>query len=281
MPSITDSEVLLGQYFKEIYKTPLLTAEEEKDLSLKIKHAKSAATRNRAREKLIRANLRLVVSIAKMFQNRGLSFADLIEEGNLGLLQTVERFNPRKGYRFSTYATWWIRQAIRRALDNTAKTVRIPTYVIEMIAQYRTTADDMTKKLGRKPSDYDIISNIGYGKDGARILKKVMSASNISRPVSLEVLLPTGELTSDTGEMPEGKDLFSEEERERIERLLKGISEREAQVLRLRFGLFNDKRLTLDQVGRKLKCTRERVRQIELKAIQKLQIRLKKLGIES
>ncbi|MHC4607288.1 MAG: sigma-70 family RNA polymerase sigma factor [Planctomycetota bacterium] len=279
--AISREESGVEQYLKEIQKVPLLTAQQERDLARKMsrgkknKRSKKAVEEARnARDQFIRANLRLVVSVAKNYAGKGLSFLDLIEEGNLGLLKAVERFDPAKKCRFSTYATWWIRQAIRRALVNTSKTVRVPSYMVEVIAKWKSVQGEMTHRLGRKPDVTEVADEMKLSEEGMKILRRAINASdNLSRPVSLDVMWPSSEFP-DTKEMsrPENQ-VLSQMEVERIENLLRSINQREAEVLRLRYGLYDGQPLTLGDIGKRLKITRERVRQIEKAALRKLQRR--------
>ena len=268
------------QYIKDIQGVPLLTAEQERQLAKRMKKLKSekpdqAADARQAREHLIRANLRLVVSIAKNYVNKGLSYLDLIEEGNLGLLRAVPRFDPTRGCRFSTYATWWIRQAVRRGLANTAKTVRVPSYMIEIIAKWKMIKSELTQKLGRKPDIQELADAMDLGKESLQILKRAINASdNFSRPVSLDVMWPTNEVEDTKDSSHPDKTVFSQMETERMERLLQSINEREASVLRLRFGLYDGQPMTLGEIGKRHRITRERVRQIEKIALRKLNNRL-------
>ncbi|MBI3858593.1 MAG: sigma-70 family RNA polymerase sigma factor [Planctomycetes bacterium] len=275
------------QYLKEIQAVPLLTAREEMSLARRMKKINSSKPEDRkdglkAREEFIRANLRLVVSIAKYFANRGLSLLDLIEEGNLGLLHAVEKFNPARKCRFSTYATWWIQQAMRRALINTGKTVRLPSYLVEIIAKWKTLEHGFLQKHGRVPEIAEAAVEMGLGKEGVEILKRAIRASeNFSRPVSLDVMwAATGEVADDRTDrqQADGGVSPSHADLERIATLLGSISEREAAVLRLRFGLYEGHPMTLDEIGRKLRLTRERVRQIQKAALSKLQERFSKEG---
>jgi RNA polymerase primary sigma factor len=271
-------ETGLEQYLKEIQQVPLLTALQERKLAVRMKTRKlDESERRAARDQFIRANLRLVVSVAKNYLNRGLSFLDLIEEGNLGLLKAVQRFDPRKKCRFSTYATWWIRQAIRRALVNTAKTVRIPSYMVEVIAKWKSVQNELTQKFGRRPGLDEIAVAMEMGDEGMEILKRAMNASdNLGRPVSLDVMWPTSEVADGKdNNMPE-KTVFNQLDTERIESLLRSINEREAAVLRYRYGLYDGQPMTLGDIGKKLKITRERVRQIEKLALMRLHKRLAK-----
>ncbi len=272
------------QYLKEIQDVKLLTGPQEMDLARRMKKlsSKDAAAREdalKAREQFIRANLRLVVSVAKNYVNKGLAFLDLIEEGNLGLLKAVSRFDPARKCRFSTYATWWIRQAIRRALVNTAKTVRIPSYMVEVIAKWKTVNNELSQKLGRKPDVSEIAEAMELGGEGMEILKRAMNAAdNLGRPVSLDVMWPTNEVADLKEASRPETSVFTTMDGERIEGLLKAISEREAAVLRLRYGLYDGQPMTLGDIGKKMKITRERVRQIEKVALKKLQRHLSKPG---
>lgn len=277
------------QYLKEIQAVPLLTAKQEMTLARRMRKINSAKEEERkdalkAREEFIRANLRLVVSIAKYFANRGLSLLDLIEEGNLGLLHAVEKFNPARKCRFSTYATWWIQQAMRRALINTGKTVRLPSYLVEIIAKWKSLEHGFLQKHGRAPEISEAAVEMGLGKEGVEILKRAIRASeNFARPVSLDVMwAATGEVADDRADRQsaEGGSSPSHADLERIAMLLGSISEREAAVLRLRFGLYEGHPMTLDEIGRKLRLTRERVRQIQKAALSKLQERFSKEGGE-
>jgi len=266
-------------YLKEIQQVRLLTAVEERQLARKMKSRKATdEEKQEARDKFIRANLRLVVSVAKNYLNKGLAFLDLIEEGTLGLLKAIERFDPKKKCRFSTYATWWIRQAIRRALVNTSKTVRIPSYMIEVIARWKSINNELTQKLGRKPDLMEIAETMEIGPEGVEILKRAINASdNLGKPVSLDVMWPTNEVTNGKEMFRAEPSILNEMDTERIETLLKSISEREAIVLRFRYGLYDGQPMTLGDIGKRLKITRERVRQIEKLALKRLNKRLVKI----
>jgi RNA polymerase primary sigma factor len=276
MASRLDSNI--DEYLKEIQSTPLLTAVQERDLARRMKKINSSREEHRkdaeaARQEFIRANLRLVVSIAKYFSQRGLPLADLIEEGNLGLLRAVEKFDAAKGCRFSTYATWWIRQAIRRGLLNTAGTVRIPSYLVEIIAQWKLFERRYTQEHGHAPSPEEVTAGLKLGKTGAATLERArLSVENFSRPASLDVLAAA------SGQIEDARDVGDQgvlagalTDSPMIEGLLKSITEREAQVLRLRYGLYSGTAMTLDEIGKKLNLTRERVRQIQKAALRKLQ----------
>jgi RNA polymerase primary sigma factor len=262
------AESALQIYLKEISKFPLLSPEEEKEITRKV-----AENDQRAREKLIRSNLRLVVNIAREYVNRGISFLDLIEEGNIGLIHAVKKFNPSMGYKFSTYATWWIKQAIRRAIRNKAKTVRIPSYIVENVSKLKTVTTDLLNKLERPPSVDEIAKQMDI------TAKKVQSIENAIRStVSLDASDVTGSdiIWALANIIPDKRTLTPEDEleeifeRESVEHLLDVINKREAMILRMRYGLSDGKPKTLDEIGKKLRLSRERVRQIEKATIQKL-----------
>jgi len=224
-----------------------------------------------SRERLVKANLRLVVSIAKNYVNRGLAFADLIEEGNIGLLKAVERFSPDADCRFSTYATWWVKQAIRRAITNTVKIVRIPAHMVETIAHWKSADATLTAKLGRSPTPEEIAREIRVPSSNARVLKRIVSATlTSSQPVSLDVLTSLNEVIEDRHTPRPDQKFFDEDERRRIRELLDLISVREAQVLRMRYGIEDYTPMTLEEIGARLSLTRERIRQIENDALRKL-----------
>ena len=224
-----------------------------------------------ARARMISSNLRLVVSIAKNYVNRGLPFADLIAEGNIGLMKAVERFQPEADCRFSTYATWWIKQAIRRAITNTVKTVRIPAYMVETIAHWKQAASSLTAQLGRAPTVEEIAKEIDLSPDNATVIKRILSATiTATQPVSLDMLCSLNDVIEDRATPRPDEQFFDEVERQHLHELLDCITPREAEVLRLRYGLDDDSRLTLEQIGDRLGLTRERIRQIENEALNKL-----------
>ena len=253
-------------YLKEIGKVPLLTAEREKELAERM-----AAGDDSAKTELVEANLRLVVSIAKRYVGKGMFFLDLIQEGNLGLMKAVDKFDYTKGYKFSTYATWWIRQAITRAIADQARTIRIPVHMVETIHKVSRYQRQMLQELGREPTPAEIGEKMGMSAERVREIMKVALD-----PVSLET--PIGEEEdSHLGDFIPDEDTPSPSEaastnilREVIERELNTLTPREAHVIKLRFGLYDGRTRTLEEVGKEFDITRERIRQIESKALRKL-----------
>ena len=262
-------------YLKEIGRVPLLTAEEEVDLARRMEAGDESA-----RHRLEEANLRLVVSIAKRYVGRGMLFLDLIQEGNLGPLKAVEKFDYSKGYKFSTYATWWIRQAITRAIADQARTIRIPVHMVETINKYIRISRQLLQELGRDPTPEEIAKHMGLSALRVREIMKIAQ-----EPVSLET--PIGEEEdSHLGDFIEDEAALDPADaasmmllKEQIADVLKTLAPREAEVLRLRFGLEDGRSRTLEEVGQSFGVTRERIRQIEAKALRKLRhpVRLRKL----
>jgi len=253
-------------YLREIGRFPLLTSEEEIVLAKRLK-----AGDMRAKHKLVNSNLRLVVSIAKKYTGRGMLFLDLVQEGNLGLIRAVEKFDYRKGYKFSTYATWWIRQAITRAIADQARTIRIPVHMIETINRLRKTSRILLQQLGHKPTEKEIAQRARMSVDKVREILRISQV-----PLSLET--PVGdEDSSRLGDFVEDGTIQAPDEvvlqgllRDDLEDVMNTLSERERTVLKLRFGLDDGHPRTLEEVGRVFAVTRERIRQIEAKALRKL-----------
>lgn len=256
----------IKMYLREIGKIPLLSEEDE------IMYATKALEGDQyAKDKLVESNLRLVVSISKRYIGRGMLFLDLIQEGNMGLIKAVEKFDVRKGFKFSTYATWWIRQAITRSIADQARTIRIPVHMVETINKLVRTQRHLLQQLGREPSVEEIAADLGFTPEKVREIQKVSQD-----PVSLES--PIGEEeNSHLGDFIPDEDGLTPHEtasytflREQLEEVMKDLTEREAMVLKLRFGLDNGKARTLEEVGKVFDVTRERIRQIEAKALRKL-----------
>jgi len=270
-------------YLKEIGRVPLLSMEDEKTLAMAIERGEIELTKNgaadsqvisdgeAAKRQLTEANLRLVVSIAKKYVGRGMLFLDLIQEGNLGLIRAVEKFDYRKGYKFSTYATWWIRQAITRALADQARTIRIPVHMVETINRLIKISRQLLQELGRDPSVEEIAAEMGLTPEKVREVIKISQ-----EPISLET--PIGEEEdSHLGDFIEDQEAVAPAEaasvmllKEKMADVLKNLTERERKVLVLRFGLEDGHQRTLEEVGQEFGVTRERIRQIEAKALRKL-----------
>jgi RNA polymerase primary sigma factor len=262
---VSDDSVRL--YLREIGKIPLLSAEEELDLARKV-----VAGDKRAKDKMAEANMRLVVSIAKRYVGRGLDLLDLIQEGNTGLLRAVEKFDPDKGFKFSTYATWWIRQAITRAIADQARTIRIPVHMVETINKLLRTQRRLTQELNREPTNEEIGQAMEIDVDKVAHIMKIKQ--DIS---SLDASIRDDEEDSVLADFIEDEDTVSPEEsattqllKEQVKTVLGGLSEREQKIIRLRFGLEDGKQHTLEDVGQEFAVTRERIRQIEAKALAKL-----------
>ena len=266
VPDGVSIEDPVRMYLKEIGKVPLLSAEEEIELAKRMEEGDE-----QAKQKLAEANLRLVVSIAKRYVGRGMLFLDLIQEGNLGLIKAVEKFDYRKGYKFSTYATWWIRQAITRAIADQARTIRIPVHMVETINKLIRVSRQLLQELGREPTPEEISEEMGMPVDRVREILKISQ-----EPVSLET--PIGEeedshlgdfIQDDNVPVPAEAASFTLL-REQLVEVLGTLTEREQKVLRLRFGLDDGRARTLEEVGKEFNVTRERIRQIEAKALRKL-----------
>jgi len=283
IPEGVSLEDPVRMYLKEIGRVPLLTMEQEKSLAMAIENGENELARNgksdaqlvylgdEAKRQLTEANLRLVVSIAKKYVGRGMLFLDLIQEGNLGLIRAVEKFDYRKGYKFSTYATWWIRQAITRALADQARTIRIPVHMVETINRLIKISRQLLQELGREPSVDEIATSMGLTPEKVREVMKISQ-----EPISLET--PIGEEEdSHLGDFIEDQEAVAPAEaasvmllKEKMQDVLQDLTERERKVLVLRFGLEDGHQRTLEEVGQEFGVTRERIRQIEAKALRKL-----------
>ena len=266
VPDGVSIEDPVRMYLKEIGKVPLLTAEEEIELAKRMELGDQEA-----KKRLAEANLRLVVSIAKRYVGRGMLFLDLIQEGNLGLIKAVEKFDYRKGYKFSTYATWWIRQAITRAIADQARTIRIPVHMVETINKLIRVSRQLLQELGREPTPEEIAEEMNMPVDRVREILKISQ-----EPVSLET--PIGEeedshlgdfIQDDNVPVPADAAAFTLLKEQLVE-VLSTLTDREQKVLRLRFGLDDGRARTLEEVGKEFNVTRERIRQIEAKALRKL-----------
>ncbi|RCK81795.1 MAG: RNA polymerase sigma factor RpoD [Candidatus Ozemobacter sibiricus] len=253
-------------YLREIGKIRLLTTQEEITLAKRIEHGDQEAQR-----KLIEANLRLVVSVAKKYTKRGLLFLDLIQEGNQGLIRAVEKFKYRKGYKFSTYAIWWIRQAITRAIADQARTIRIPVHMVETINKLRKASRKMMQKLGREPAIEELAAEVGLPVEKVKnIMKTAMDPISLETPINGEEDSHLGDFVEDKSALPPAETAFNLILKEQINRVLSTLTERESRVIKYRFGLEDGWQRTLEEVGQKFGVTRERIRQIEAKALRKL-----------
>lgn len=253
-------------YLKEIGKVPLLSADRELELACKM-----AAGDTNAKQQLVEANLRLVVSIAKRYVNRGMFFLDLIQEGNLGLMRAVEKFDYNKGYKFSTYATWWIRQAITRAIADQARTIRIPVHMVETINKVLRVSRQLLQDLGRDPTAEEIAENINMPVEKVReILKIAQEPVSLEMPIGEEEDSHLGDFIADDNTTAPADAASYTMLREQLFEVLHTLTPREENVLKLRFGLEDGRPRTLEEVGKAFDITRERIRQIEAKALRKL-----------
>lgn len=256
----------LETYLREINETALLTADEEKELARAI-----AIGDTRARDRMVRANLRLVVNIARGYSGKGLSLQDLIEEGNLGLLRAVEGFDPDVGTRFSTYASYWIKQSIKRALINSAKTIRIPAYMVELLSKWRRATTRLSEELGRSPTPEEVARVLGLPKKKLPIVKKAIKIYNSTPQTDQsEAGWSLGDMVMDERMKTPEDELVETDVLAHVRRMMRSMDAREATVLRMRFGLDEMEPHTLKEIGEQLSLTRERVRQIETEALKKL-----------
>ena len=261
------SDNAFGLYLREIGREKLLTPEEEIKLAARIKRGDKAA-----RERMITANLRLVVKLATDYANLGLPMLDLISEGNIGLMRAVERFDPKKGGKLSTYAAWWIKQSIKRALANQSKTIRVPVHQVEKIAKIRRLTEQLTAELGREPSDEELADEVGLTAEKIAALK-----SSSIRPASLDAPVGQddgetlfGDMISDENAEDPLEELEEKDMRSNLAGLLKVLTPRERDIIKARYGLGGAKMKTLEDIGHKFGITRERIRQIQMGALKKL-----------
>ena len=269
VPEGVSIEDPVRMYLKEIGKVPLLSAEEEIELAQRMEEGDQEA-----KKRLAEANLRLVVSIAKRYVGRGMLFLDLIQEGNLGLIKAVEKFDYRKGYKFSTYATWWIRQAITRAIADQARTIRIPVHMVETINRMRQATNQLVYQNGHEPTPEELAKAMDMSVERVREIQRMaQEPASLESPVGEEEDSSLGDFVADENAEAPGKAADRAMVAQQINLALKSLTPREEKVIRLRFGLDDGRPRTLEEVGRDFGVTRERVRQIEAKAIRKLHSR--------
>jgi len=260
----------LQPYLREIDQYPLLTAKEEADLARRVRKGDAEA-----RDRMIRSNLRLVVHLAAQYSQRGTALMDLIAEGNIGLMKAVERFKPEKHTRFSTYATWWIRQHVRRALQTCGPTVRVPGYMVELVARWRRATRVLTERLRRHPTDEEVASEMRISPHRMRMISKALHAAATTDRAPDMSWVFEGTYADDRIAPPD-RALIEDGERDLIKRCLEALNERESEVIQLRYGLYSGEPMTLERIGERLRLTRERIRQIEAQALRKLAVVLGK-----
>lgn len=268
----TESEGGIKIYLREIGQTPLLTREDEVKLAAKIKRG-----RKDARDLMIRSNLRLVVKIAHDYSGLGLPLLDLISEGNIGLMKAVERFDPKKGGKLSTYASWWIKQSMKRALANQAKTIRLPVHLVDKIGKMRRAAIKLSEKLGRDPTDVELGKELGISSAKVSELRTVsIRPASLEAPIGEDETTEFGEIIGDESALDPFETLKDKSTKQDITALLHKLDEREQLILRHRFALDGGKEQTLEEIGAALNVTRERIRQIQNIALRKLRKMMEK-----
>ena len=268
LSTLSDSSINdpVRMYLKEIGRIPLLTREQEIDLAQRTDEGEE-----RAKSKLVNSNLRLVVSIAKKYIGRGMTFLDLIQEGNKGLIRAVEKYDWMKGYKFSTYATWWIRQAITRAIADQARTIRIPVHMVETINKLIRISRKIMQDLGREPTPEEIAEKMEITPDKVREIMKIsQKTTSLETPIGDDDDSYLGDFIPDESQLSPYDATSKRLLKENINEVLQALSDREARVLKMRFGLESERPMTLEEVGKKFGVTRERIRQIEAKALRKL-----------
>jgi len=287
-----DTDNVVAFYLKEVGKIPLLTPEEELELARRCQRGRAAEEQlkkgipdhearqrlleemeegHKARERLVKANSRLVVSVARKYLGRGVPFADLIQEGNLGLMRAIERFDPERGYRFSTYAIWWIRQAISRAVTYQGRTIRLPAHVVEEITRLNRASRRLTRALGREPNEEELAEEMDISQEKVADLTRVAAEPvSLDIPVGEDEISTLAEFIEDEVTPPPTAEASHSLLEEQLEEALASLAPREAEVIRLRFGLEGDRSYTLEEVGQKIGLTRERVRQIQAEALRRL-----------
>lgn len=264
-------------YLDQIEHIPLLTPDEEISLATLVQAG--GAEGEKARERMIRSNLRLVIAIAKRYSNMGLPFSDLVEEGNLGLMRAVEKFDPERGYRFSTYSSWWIKQGMMRSLSNQGKTIRIPVYMYDIIAKWRKVRDGLTQRLGRVPNRKEIADMMEVPVDKIKEIEQIVERpSSLNVPISIEGTAELIDLIEEDSNKGPDAVLAEVLRSERVGVLLKALDDREQKILTLRFGLGEGHSFTLEEVASHFNITRERVRQIESAALKKIRKHLEEQG---